>query len=356
MPFLLKRKFTKSTKKPSVEVKSTSQTKSLAPLVDEPETRPTVAGATSVSAASSVALTPSLTVETTKKRARRPLLANKAKKSVQAGASAKGRLKKQKIPRRNEIDTGEKEKDDNNPEEDRRGGRSDNVNNKGNKHELGEAVASENVEPKVQSTRGKGRRESKTNAKGTKTTSTSKAQTQTQTERKSPTKKKPKTLPKKKGRKKRKKRQDSDNEAYTSLSSPLASRSSLTSMQPTRKSTRTRGVKLDYSAFLDQPQPLTLLPCEWYASADAQPFKLRVHSSAVFMMDVHAHLTDTEIIGLLAGEYDADSHVLTIYNAYPCRSLATGLWKCLLVRRFLCVFVCVCMRILVCRRVMGEGL
>lgn len=42
-------------------------------------------------------------------------------------------------------------------------------------------------------------------------------------------------------------------------------------------------------------------------------------------MDIHAHLSRREVIGLLGGHYDPDTCTLSIIRAEPCRSLSTGL-------------------------------
>ena len=54
-----------------------------------------------------------------------------------------------------------------------------------------------------------------------------------------------------------------------------------------------------------------MIPCEKYVgepgsgAPGSQPFKIKVNPRAVFMMDLHAHLLATEIIGFLAGTWDA---------------------------------------------------
>jgi hypothetical protein len=56
--------------------------------------------------------------------------------------------------------------------------------------------------------------------------------------------------------------------------------------------------------------PLTMVKCEPFVgkpgsnTTGAQPFEMTVHSNVLLMMDFHAHLMTTEIIGFLAGEWD----------------------------------------------------
>lgn len=42
-------------------------------------------------------------------------------------------------------------------------------------------------------------------------------------------------------------------------------------------------------------------------------------------MDVHSHLSKTEVIGLLGGEYSKHTGLLQIQVAEPCESLSTGM-------------------------------
>ena len=51
-----------------------------------------------------------------------------------------------------------------------------------------------------------------------------------------------------------------------------------------------------------------------------QPFAVRVHPDVAFLCDVHAHLADAEIIGLLGGRWDAKSRVVYVQAPFPCRS------------------------------------
>ena len=47
--------------------------------------------------------------------------------------------------------------------------------------------------------------------------------------------------------------------------------------------------------------------------------------TSLIVMDVHAHLSKTEVIGLLGGLYDNKKKVLEILRTEPCDSLSTGL-------------------------------
>ncbi|EWM27712.1 JAB1/Mov34/MPN/PAD-1 [Nannochloropsis gaditana] len=82
--------------------------------------------------------------------------------------------------------------------------------------------------------------------------------------------------------------------------------------------------------------PHTLLICEEYGLTPegvgrrtsshhaniAQPFTVKVHPDVPFLCDVHAHLADSEIIGFLAGKFNAEERCLYIQAPFPCRATA----------------------------------
>ena len=50
-----------------------------------------------------------------------------------------------------------------------------------------------------------------------------------------------------------------------------------------------------------------------------------IEYSALLVMDVHAHLSKTEVIGLLGGEYSSEEGELHVTTAQPCDSISTGM-------------------------------
>ncbi|XP_059473619.1 MPN domain-containing protein-like isoform X2 [Neocloeon triangulifer] len=50
-----------------------------------------------------------------------------------------------------------------------------------------------------------------------------------------------------------------------------------------------------------------------------QPFLVQMSTNACMVMDFHCHLTNSEVVGYLAGHWDVNSHTLSITNAFPCR-------------------------------------
>ncbi|KAG0337215.1 Myb-like, SWIRM and MPN domains 1 [Podila horticola] len=71
--------------------------------------------------------------------------------------------------------------------------------------------------------------------------------------------------------------------------------------------------------------PFRLIPLRKYNQQNLAPFRVKVSSDAMLIMDFHSHLAETEIIGLLGGLYDEDERILFILSVFPCRSLSTSL-------------------------------
>ena len=57
-----------------------------------------------------------------------------------------------------------------------------------------------------------------------------------------------------------------------------------------------------------------MIPCERYIGKPgsgvlgSQPFKIHIHRRALVMMDLHAHLMATEVIGFLAGTWNPSAN------------------------------------------------
>ncbi|KAJ2805267.1 hypothetical protein H4R20_002161 [Coemansia guatemalensis] len=69
-----------------------------------------------------------------------------------------------------------------------------------------------------------------------------------------------------------------------------------------------------------------LIPCKTFGSSSAAskpPFTVRISAAALVLMDLHAHLMYTEIIGLLGGQFHDEQRVVEIEVAFPCNSTST---------------------------------
>ncbi|KAF8940244.1 hypothetical protein BGZ58_007255 [Dissophora ornata] len=71
--------------------------------------------------------------------------------------------------------------------------------------------------------------------------------------------------------------------------------------------------------------PFRLVPLRKYNAKDPPPFRVKVSSDAMLIMDFHSHMAETEVIGLLGGLYEEDERILFILGVFPCRSISTGL-------------------------------
>ncbi len=56
----------------------------------------------------------------------------------------------------------------------------------------------------------------------------------------------------------------------------------------------------------------------------AQPFAVKVCPDVSFVADLHAHLSESEVIGLLGGRYEPSERCLYVQAAFPCKSTTRG--------------------------------
>ncbi|GAM28754.1 hypothetical protein SAMD00019534_119300 [Acytostelium subglobosum LB1] len=71
--------------------------------------------------------------------------------------------------------------------------------------------------------------------------------------------------------------------------------------------------------------PFTLVECLNFTSTTPAPYQLDITVNALIVMDVHSHISSTEVIGVLAGKYDHDKKYITVRLAIPCQSLSTDI-------------------------------
>ncbi|XP_041695105.1 histone H2A deubiquitinase MYSM1-like isoform X1 [Coregonus clupeaformis] len=71
--------------------------------------------------------------------------------------------------------------------------------------------------------------------------------------------------------------------------------------------------------------PFQLIPCREFGKERQEPFQVIVCAEALLIMDMHAHVSMGEVIGLLGGAYSEVDKVLKIVAAEPCNSVSTGL-------------------------------
>nr|XP_045006279.1 deubiquitinase MYSM1 isoform X2 [Jaculus jaculus] len=71
--------------------------------------------------------------------------------------------------------------------------------------------------------------------------------------------------------------------------------------------------------------PFQLIPCNFFNEEKQEPFQVKIASEALLIMDLHAHISMAEVIGLLGGRYSEADKIVEVYAAEPCNSLSTGL-------------------------------
>ncbi|XP_054547721.1 deubiquitinase MYSM1 isoform X2 [Talpa occidentalis] len=71
--------------------------------------------------------------------------------------------------------------------------------------------------------------------------------------------------------------------------------------------------------------PFQLIPCNFFSEEKQEPFQVKVASEALLIMDLHAHVSMAEVIGLLGGRYSEVDKIVEVFAAEPCNSLSTGL-------------------------------
>ncbi|CEG72676.1 hypothetical protein RMATCC62417_08190 [Rhizopus microsporus] len=73
--------------------------------------------------------------------------------------------------------------------------------------------------------------------------------------------------------------------------------------------------------------PFRLVPTSHYNELFPAPFEVEIVSDALLVMDFHAHLAHTEIIGLLGGNFikKENAKILQVKSVFPCKSTSTGI-------------------------------
>ncbi|XP_032429007.1 histone H2A deubiquitinase MYSM1 isoform X1 [Xiphophorus hellerii] len=71
--------------------------------------------------------------------------------------------------------------------------------------------------------------------------------------------------------------------------------------------------------------PFQLIPCRSFERDVQEPFQVVVCAETLLIMDMHAHVSRGEVIGLLGGTFNQEEKVLKICAAEPCNSVSTGL-------------------------------
>ncbi|XP_038048375.1 histone H2A deubiquitinase MYSM1-like [Patiria miniata] len=90
---------------------------------------------------------------------------------------------------------------------------------------------------------------------------------------------------------------------------------------PQRKSVRSGPRKTKAVPY----DPFKLIECCRFTEEKEAPFHVRIQSDAMIIMDVHSHMSSTEVIGLLGGKFCKEDNMLDVLLAVPCNSISTGM-------------------------------
>ncbi|RVE73954.1 hypothetical protein OJAV_G00036150 [Oryzias javanicus] len=71
--------------------------------------------------------------------------------------------------------------------------------------------------------------------------------------------------------------------------------------------------------------PFQLIPCRCFDEDIPEPFQVEVCAETLLIMDMHAHISRGEVIGLLGGHFNGDAKILKVCAAEPCNSMSTGM-------------------------------
>uniref|UniRef100_H3CL25 Myb-like, SWIRM and MPN domain-containing protein 1 n=1 Tax=Tetraodon nigroviridis TaxID=99883 RepID=H3CL25_TETNG len=79
------------------------------------------------------------------------------------------------------------------------------------------------------------------------------------------------------------------------------------------------------SRFRGSFDPFQLIPCRSFGEEVQEPFRVVVCAETLLILDMHAHVSRSEVIGLLGGVFNEEEKLLKISAAEPCNSVSTGL-------------------------------
>nr|XP_054764139.1 histone H2A deubiquitinase MYSM1-like [Lytechinus pictus] len=127
-------------------------------------------------------------------------------------------------------------------------------------------------------------------------------------------------------------------ERWSHLQDSDAKTNRLESMRPRKQFYRKYSEGVEEGSGIEKPKkqkskqtkapaydPFKLIECHRFSRVLPAPFIVKVKGDAIVIMDVHSHLSTTEVIGLLGGYFDPEQGVLDIKIARPCRSISTGM-------------------------------
>ncbi|KAK4875298.1 hypothetical protein RN001_011720 [Aquatica leii] len=79
--------------------------------------------------------------------------------------------------------------------------------------------------------------------------------------------------------------------------------------------------------YLKNPS-IRLIYCKAFTEEQPQKFDIKLHLHTLLLMDLHAHTSLSEVMGLIGGYWNAENKTLTILRYVPCRNIASSATHC----------------------------
>ncbi|KAK5644658.1 hypothetical protein RI129_005958 [Pyrocoelia pectoralis] len=73
---------------------------------------------------------------------------------------------------------------------------------------------------------------------------------------------------------------------------------------------------------------IKLIYCKAFTEEYPQEFQINLHLQTLLLMDLHAHTSTAEVMGLMGGYWNSDNKTLTILRYIPCRNIASSATHC----------------------------
>lgn len=101
---------------------------------------------------------------------------------------------------------------------------------------------------------------------------------------------------------------------------PQTSQASASSFHSSKKTKLVSSPRtsVNVSELRQDSDPKTLVECMNFVNLKkTQPFTVSINTNTLMLMDLHCHLTTSEVIGYLAGRWHEDTHQVQILQAFP---------------------------------------
>ncbi|XP_045713014.1 deubiquitinase MYSM1 isoform X2 [Phyllostomus hastatus] len=92
------------------------------------------------------------------------------------------------------------------------------------------------------------------------------------------------------------------------------------------KSSKVQRPTKRFSEYRSSFDPFQLIPCNFFSEEKQEPFQVKVASEALLIMDLHAHVSMAEVIGLLGGRYSEVDKIVEASETLAVRGYSVIGW------------------------------